>query len=134
VHLGRFLQGFVEAFSRHHSVRVLVGAPDEEECHLDPDRALQCGLLVNELLTNAVRHAYRAAAMGEMGVGVRLSESHCELEVWDRGSGLSVEADPAHPRHLGLRLVHLLARRLEATVEVTRTQGTTFRIRFPTAP
>jgi PAS domain S-box-containing protein len=134
VHLGRFFRGFVEAFGRHHSVRVLTALPDDEECHLDANRALHCGLIVNELLTNAVRHAYRAVAAGEIGVGMRQPETHCEVEVWDRGSGLPVETDPAHRQHLGLRLVHLLAKRLEATVEVTRAQGTTFRIRFPLKP
>jgi PAS domain S-box-containing protein len=131
VHLGRFFRGFTEVFARHHSVPVVAATSEEEECHLDADRALHCGLIVSELLTNAVRRADAGVAAGTIGVTLRLPGRDCELEVWDRGSGPPAQADPADPHDLGLRLVRLLAERLRATIAVTRSDGTAFRIRFP---
>jgi two-component sensor histidine kinase/ActR/RegA family two-component response regulator len=96
---------------------------------LDLDRAIHTGLIVNELVTNAVKHAFAPDMPGRICVRLRTSRDFIELQVRDNGKGLAPGADPG--KSLGLRLVHILARRLEAVVESESGPGTCFTIRFP---
>ncbi len=102
-----------------------------EEVHLDPDRAIHAGLVVNELLTNAVKHAFPDGKSGEIGVRLRSLADQLELEVWDTGKGLPAGLDLEHAKTLGLRMVHMLARRLDARVEIQRAGGTSVKLDLP---
>jgi PAS domain S-box-containing protein len=132
VRLTDYLRRLVEAFQHAHQVRILLDLPGEQPV-LDIDRAISCGLILNELLTNAVKHAYPGEAAGEIGVGCRHTAGECELRVWDRGVGLPPAVRPDQTGSLGLRLVRILARRLSARVSVEVGNGTTFLLRFPTS-
>jgi two-component sensor histidine kinase len=101
------------------------------EVHLDPDRAIHAGLVVNELLTNAVKHAFPDGQSGEIGVRLRALADQLELEVWDTGKGLPAGLDLGGAKTLGLRMVHILARKLEADVEIERAGGTRVKLRLP---
>jgi two-component sensor histidine kinase len=101
------------------------------EVHLDPDRAIHAGLVVNELLTNAVKHAFPDGQAGEIGVRLRALADQLELEVWDTGKGLPPDLDLEGAKTLGLRMVHILARKLEADIKIERAGGTRVMLRLP---
>jgi PAS domain S-box-containing protein len=130
VQLCEYLQGVIRGFQQlHPDVPITVDVPTQG-VHLDLDRTIHCGLLVNELLTNSLKHAFPADAPGEIGVRL-IADKAIVLQVWDRGKGLPADLDPACATSLGLRLVHILSRRLHATVSVEHDGGTRFTIRFP---
>jgi PAS domain S-box-containing protein len=133
VRLGEYLRGLVGAFEQVHGVPVVVDLGGED-LSLDVDRIVPCGLVANELLTNALKHAFPGERPGEIGVSLRVTEARCELRVWDRGRGLPAGLRVEESRSLGLRLVHLLAAQLGATLAVDTSAGTTFTIVFPTRP
>jgi PAS domain S-box-containing protein len=93
--------------------------------------AVPCGLILNELVTNAFKHAFRGRAQGEIiaALGTGADGRVC-LRVSDDGVGLPAGLDWRQSRSLGLRLIHLLAGQLNATVEVRATHGTEFLITF----
>ena len=101
---------------------------------LDLDAAVPCGLIINELVTNAHKHAFPSGRIGGL-VSVRLSEDgkgEYELTVADNGVGLPAQIDMTAASTLGLRLVSGLAtRQLKGTIAITREQGTSVSIRFP---
>ena len=102
---------------------------------LDIDRAIPCGLIVNELVTNALKHAFPidGPQVGEIRVAMRRlpsREGEVELSVSDNGVGLRSELNLEQAKTLGLTMVSLLSRQLGSTLEVIRDHGTTFRIRF----
>lgn len=131
VQLCEYLQGVIKGFRQlHPDIPITVDVP-LHGMHLDLERTIHCGLLVNELLTNALKHAFPPGAPGEIGVRLQRRDERVILEVWDRGKGLPPDLDPARTTSLGLRLVHTLSRRLGATVAVEHDNGTCFRIRFP---
>jgi two-component sensor histidine kinase len=101
------------------------------EHSLDLDRAISAGLIVNELLTNTIKHAFPTGERGTSGVRLTVEGREYVLEVWDTGRGLPADVDPKDGPSLGLRLVYLLARRLNATVVVENAGGAAFTIRFP---
>lgn len=121
------------------SVRSAVGvqAPnvivrvDAHDVFLDIDRAIPCALIVNELVSNAMKHAFPNGRPGEIRVDVRAVDSELQLEVSDDGIGFPPALDFQKVTTLGLQLVASLTEQLGGTEELVRGEGTTFRIRFP---
>jgi PAS domain S-box-containing protein len=93
--------------------------------------AVPCGLILNELFSNALKHAFRGREGGR--VTVRLREDgagRARLDVCDDGVGFPAGFDWRSAPSLGLRLVQMLARQLNAAVELESANGTTFTITF----
>ena len=109
------------------------------ECHVEPgtislelDQAVPCGLLLNELVTNALKHAFPGERCGCIRVTLeRATPQTVGLTVADDGVGLSVTLDPRSTSSLGLQLVSLLTQQLHGTVNFERGQGTAVHILFP---
>ena len=101
---------------------------------LDPvaisvNAAVPCGLILNELVSNALKHAFRGRAGGEVTVSLRSSpEGGVCLQVRDNGTGLPAGIDWRQADTLGLHLVQILAGQLRATVEVSSGEGTEFTV------
>ncbi|MDC0835586.1 PAS domain S-box protein [Geitlerinema sp. CS-897] len=112
----------------------------ETEIEVDPVRlnleiAIPCGLIANELVTNAFKYAFPNRSSGQISIRVKeLSQQKIYLEIGDNGIGLPETLDWKNTESLGLRLVNLLAEQLEAIVEVDRENGTVFRLTFPILP
>jgi len=98
---------------------------------LDLDRAIHVGLIVNELVTNAVKHAFPKGEAGAVTVTIRKAGEQVQLQVRDNGQGLPADLDLEHTTSLGLRTVYLLSHRLKATVTVETNGGTAFTLTFP---
>jgi two-component sensor histidine kinase/CheY-like chemotaxis protein len=101
-----------------------------EPLRLDVHRAIPAGLILNELISNALKHAFAGQRNGTITVEGERCEGNVTLTVRDDGVGLSQDAE-AGSRSLGLRIVEILARQLHATLTVQSGQGAAFRITFP---
>jgi two-component sensor histidine kinase len=86
-----------------------------EPAEIDPDRAVAIGIIVNELVMNAVKYAYPDGA-GPIHVDLRAQGDDILLSIADDGVGLNVKADP-RSTGMGQRIVSAMASKLEATVE-----------------
>jgi two-component sensor histidine kinase len=109
-------------------VRVEVEVPD---IRVPVERAIPCGLLLNELVTNALEHAYPDGRAGTVRVTLREEAGgRMVLSVSDDGIGLPPELEPSQSPSLGLRLVSALASQLKARLVVVRNPvaGTTFSV------
>ncbi len=99
---------------------------------LKVDQAIPCGLILNELVTNAVKYAYPSGAGGEIFVELRESpQGVVTLSVADRGIGLPAGFDWQNAKSMGLPIVDLLANQLAGTLRVETNPGATFNIEFP---
>jgi two-component sensor histidine kinase len=94
------------------------------------DRAVPCGLMISELVTNALKHAFPDGGPGEIQIAAHLQVEQVELIVRDDGVGLPADIDPETSTSLGLRLVHLLIRQLQGNLCIDRKHGTAFKILF----
>lgn len=102
---------------------------DLQPVYLDLNRAVPCGLILNELVCNALEHAFRGCAAGEMFVRVRSGPAAAlALTVRDNGVGFPSGDHWQDAETLGLRLVRLLAEQLHAQVEFRGDGGTEFSI------
>lgn len=96
------------------------------------EKAVPCGLILNELAGNALKHGFPNGMAGEVVVALEhdpLSATVC-LQVMDNGVGLPAELDWRQSGSLGLRLVNILTGQLCGTLETTIDSGTTFNITF----
>ena len=104
---------------------------DLEPVLLPVDIAVPCGLILNELAGNALKHAFKGRTEGEVTVSLRsLPDSRISLAVRDNGIGLPEGLDWRQARSLGLRLVQMLAGQLGGTVEASDGKGTMFEVVF----
>jgi two-component sensor histidine kinase len=126
-YLGRLAAGFGNLFPE---ARVRVDA-SADGVAVDVDRAIHVGLIVNELITNALKHAFPKGQPGEVSVALRTAGDQVRLQLRDNGRGLPVGFDLERTKTLGLRTVHLLSQRLRATLAVERSGGTVFTLTFP---
>jgi PAS domain S-box-containing protein len=102
---------------------------------LDVDLAIPVGLIINELVSNAFKHAFPSRSNGELLVELQSApENQLVLRVSDNGVGLPAGADPQSAETLGLLLVRNLARQLDGRMSASRGQGTVFEIVFPAQP
>ncbi len=103
---------------------------DAEALGLDIQTAIPIGLILNEFVTNALKHAFPSGC-GTIRVGLRDVDGECAaLEVSDDGVGIADEIDYEHSRGLGLRLVRGLVRQLDGALHRLPGSGTGFRIDF----
>jgi PAS domain S-box-containing protein len=129
-YFARLLDGCKDLYP---AVPVVLEAPGEP-LHLDLDRAIHAGLILNELVTNAAKHAFPDGRPGAIVVRLRAGGDRLELSVHDNGVGLPANLDVPHAKSLGLRIVHILARRLQASITAENDQGAAFTIAFPRTP
>ncbi len=99
---------------------------------LDMDHAIPCGLILNELITNSLKHAFPASGPGEINVSLEPhgAGSLC-LTVEDNGVGLPRDFDLSTARSLGLRIVHILTEQVRGRLTVHSGPGAKFDVTFP---
>ncbi len=116
-------------FGAERDIRLSVQAAGMET---DLDLAVPCGLILNELITNACKHAFPGGKPRsgegncEIVVTVKQDNGSCTLTVADNGIGLPRGINWENPETLGLRLVKMLCQQIKGAIEMDRTNGTAF--------
>jgi two-component sensor histidine kinase/GAF domain-containing protein len=96
------------------------------------DKAIPCGLILNELIANAVKHAFPDGRQGSIRIHAEpLVNGHVQLNIADNGVGLPAGFDIKRCASMGLQLVNTLAEQLDAQLEVHVHEGTSFQLTFP---
>ena len=102
-----------------------------EDVFLGIDAAVPCGLILNELISNALKHAFPGNRTGQIRVELRVRESQqISLIVGDTGIGFPQDFDFENATSLGMQLVQTLVMQLSGTLEIDGTAGSEFRITF----
>ncbi|OCQ97189.1 hypothetical protein BCD64_16685 [Nostoc sp. MBR 210] len=98
---------------------------------LDIETAIPCGLIINELVSNALKYAFPHQSTGEIIVSLEQQDNYnLILTIQDNGVGLPQDFDPKHTKTLGIILVQGLVKQLRGTIKVNSQQGTEFKITF----
>jgi len=103
-----------------------------KDISLDLNTAIPCGLIVNELVSNSLKHAFPDGGTGRIKIVIKsLNKNEIELTVSDNGVGIPDEVDFRETKSLGLHLVSILAEdQLQGKIKLDKTKGTRFEIRF----
>ncbi len=101
------------------------------EVHIDINKAIPCGLVISELVSNSLKHAFPGARKGQIVVKMNMNKKgRYTLIVRDTGVGLPELLDFRKPETLGLQLVNDLVNQIGGTIELDREGGTIFTIIF----
>lgn len=104
---------------------------DAIDVALDMDTGIACGLILNELITNSIKHAFPDDRNGKIKVNFFVVDKKAYLTVSDEGIGLPEGLDVDNCKTLGMRLVKTLINQLDGELEVENQHGTSFKIEFP---
>lgn len=111
----------------HESISVKM---DVEGIPLDIDVAIPCGLIINELVTNSLKHAFSDVRKGQILIKFHSDNNNTVLTVSDDGIGFKGKINAEKTETSGLRLVNKLVRQLNGKIERNREKGTEFKIIF----
>ncbi len=138
IDLGDYLHRLVQSIRasyRSTDGRITLLIRPEGSIHLDLERAIPCGLLVNELVTNSFKHAFPGERRGEIVIELHEdSRSQIYLSVADNGIGLPPDVALTQGSSLGLQLVPLFVEQLHGSLLIERENGTRFSVTFPIRP
>ncbi|MDD5460681.1 MAG: histidine kinase dimerization/phosphoacceptor domain -containing protein [Methylococcales bacterium] len=102
-----------------------------EDLFLDVDTAIPCGLIINELVSNALKHAFPDNRRGTIEISFRKEQAEYILVIADNGVGFPADLNFEKSASLGLQLVDTLTRQLMGQMNLEQTGGSRFMIRFP---
>jgi two-component sensor histidine kinase len=134
VDLGAYAGSLTTALIRTHGDNVSRVEVDVESAgvHVPIDLAAPCGLILNELLTNAFKHAFVGRpGPGRLTIRVCREGNDITLTVADDGVGLPAGFDIMETSSLGMFLARTLAEQLHGTIELATDHGTRCTLRFP---
>lgn len=108
---------------------------DARDVKLQINQAIPCGLIVNELVSNALKHGFSQQERGTIRVSLGCDEhDHVELSISNDGAPIGPDQNLDRTGSLGLQLVRMLARQLHGQLDVQRGTNTRFSLRFPMSP
>ncbi|WP_339135605.1 MAG: response regulator [Candidatus Electrothrix sp. GW3-4] len=139
INIKEFIHDLAESliFSYTTSPHQITLNTDITDVSLNLDRAIPCGLIINELVSNALKHAFPKNRKGIITIGFATdSEEKYILTVSDDGVGLPEQINIQETDSIGLKLVPLLSSQLDGEFAIEEGQGaskkgTTFKIAFP---
>jgi len=99
--------------------------------YLNIDKAISYGLIINELVSNSLKHAFPRGRKGEITIDFSTDKNNkYTLVVSDNGIGFPKNLDIQNTDTLGLKLVNILTQQLQGSIKLDRSQGTKFKITF----
>ena len=112
--------------------RINLSVKSEVDLCVNIDLAIPCGLIINELISNSMKHAFSESTHGNIMVRLKHETEHIySMIISDTGSGTHTDLDIQNSSSLGLQLVNALVQQLHGELDITHHKGTQFQIRFP---
>jgi PAS domain S-box-containing protein len=111
--------------------KILIKIDWETQVKLDINVAIPLGLLINELITNSLKHAFPDNRSGEIIIRMVKKKDHLLLYLGDNGVGMPETVNFTDPDTLGLQLVNSLINQIDGEIYLDETPGTNFEIIFP---
>jgi PAS domain S-box-containing protein len=126
-----YIQSLVSYLVSYYSTDLIEVEMDvEENLVLNMDTAVPCGLIINELVINSIKHAFIGKGSGKISISLHSEDEIFTLIVSDDGIGLPPELDLKNPQKLGLQLVNTLTDQLDGKILFNGASGTEFIIKF----
>ena len=130
-----YFPGYVRELARGLMSTYSLGRPIALDVNIDPcsfdiDTAIPLALVLNELVTNSLKHGFPGERDGMVAIGLAVSDNSMTLTVSDDGIGFPSDLDFRNTGSLGMQLVITLVEQIEGTIELKEGPGTAFRIIF----
>jgi len=128
---------YIQSFSTHLFQTYMVDSTkiklnmDVDDIQIDINKAIPCGILLNELVSNSIKHAFPSGRKGQIKIRLKQTKAgRISLEVKDNGVGFPKNIDFRKPETLGLQLINDLSKQIRATLRVEIKAGTKITVVF----
>jgi len=130
VDIRAYVSHLAEAVSKTIASRDVHISSRLSDLQLDANRALPLGLILNELLTNAIKYAYPPGVEGEIRIVLEADDRKVRLSVADDGIGFPKDFDSMAAESMGMSLVAMLAKQLGGTIQAESKRGAKISVTF----
>jgi PAS domain S-box-containing protein len=131
IDMANYMEGLSRNLMMSYSLTGKIAlATDLEKVHLVLDQAIPCGLILNELISNALKHAFPGGREGTIHLTLKTVKDHVTICVKDDGVGVDEGFDVARDGNLGLELVRTLVDQLDGRIEIGTGSGVSFMLTF----
>jgi two-component sensor histidine kinase/PAS domain-containing protein len=127
-YISRLMRQLILAYNQQDSS--LDYSVDVQDIHLEIDKAIPCGLIISELISNSLKHAFPSSKKGLISVNMQGQKGKYTLTIKDNGIGFPKGMDFRKTGTLGLQLVTDLTTQLAGTIDMNTNSGTEFIIKF----
>ena len=103
---------------------------DVEPVHIQFQTAIPCGLILNEIVSNSLKHGFLGCDRGEIRIHLTQQEQIFNLTISDNGVGMGADFEWQKANSLGLRLVRILTKQLDGKINLDCSHGTSFSLSF----
>ena len=132
INFGNYIQTLAKELLYNYSTDDTIKLEIElDQILIDVNTAIPMGLILNELVSNALKHGFPNGQTGTIRITLEKLQNNCIiLEVSDNGIGFSKDLDIKNIESFGLKIVNTLVRQLEATLEIKTDMGTAFKVKL----
>ncbi len=127
-YLGKLIAD-LEMSNTRHELRIYIEHNIEPE-EMNLDTAIYCGLIINELVTNSIKHAFVGRMAGNIAVLLRKMGDIHQLVVVDDGISMPEEVVVGQTGSFGMQMLEIFIKQLKGKVEINRQNGTSFSVHF----
>ena len=127
-YIKNLISNLLYSYSTKNNIKPIISV---ENIFLNIETSVPCGLIISELVSNSLKYAYPNNKTGELSISLKSLNKEFELIISDNGIGFPEELDFRNiESSLGLKLVNSLVNQLDGSIELDRSQGTEFTIKF----
>ena len=132
IQFGKYIGELIDVIADSHITKE---KPIEIDIESDPieftiTQAIPCGLLMNEIVTNALKHAFEGRNSGKISISLKKEGDVIQLVISDNGIGLPDNFEEMKVKSLGMTLIYTLASQLNADMNIESGEGTVYRLTF----
>ena len=132
IQFGNYISELTDVITRSY---VTKEKPVEFKIESDPaeltiTQAIPCGLLLNEVVTNAMKHAFKGREKGEIEIQMKKEDKKIRLTISDDGVGLPDNFEELEKKSLGMTLIHTLTSQLNGELDIRSNGGTAYELIF----
>ncbi|HEY9246275.1 MAG TPA: PAS domain S-box protein [Candidatus Methanoperedens sp.] len=132
INFDKYIRDIAQSLALSYGSKPVTINVHAEGMYLGIDQAIPCGLIINELISNALKHAFPQGRKGQLDIDFKIDDSHyLILTAKDNGIGFPMNLDFQNTSSLGLQIINKLVKQLKGTIELESNNGTIFRIAFP---
>lgn len=132
IHFEVYAKELLDGIFNSHSSSEIQYQLNAEKTELDIDKAIPLGLILNELVSNSLKHAFKNQSKGQLNINLKNEVDSIQLIVKDNGSGYNSDEQKADS--MGLQLVKLLVQQLRGSFKIENKEGTLVNIIFQKSP
>jgi len=126
-----YIESIIEELQKHNSFsKKIKFYADIQDIDINIDESINCGLIINELITNSIQHGFTNKDKGEIGLKIFEENKEVSIVIYDNGGGFKKRYEEVKEESLGLIIVESLTKQLGGSIQKENYNGTKFIIKF----